>query len=49
MKLIMTFTTKPGAIIKIRLLKKSDAINYFESRERLFLGTILKNYKLINL
>jgi len=33
--------TKPGAIIKIQLLQSSNARNYFESKERLFLGTAL--------
>ncbi len=33
--------TKPGAIIKIQLLQGSNAKNYFESKERLFLGTVL--------
>ena len=33
--------TKPGAIIKIQLLQGSNAKNYFESKERLFLGTAL--------
>jgi hypothetical protein len=37
----MTIITKPGVIIKIKLLQGSQAKNYFESRERLFLGTIL--------
>ena len=33
--------TKPGAIIKIQLLQSSNARDYFESKERLFLGTVL--------
>ncbi len=37
----MVFMTKPGAIIKIQLLQSSNARNYFESKERLFLGTVL--------
>jgi len=37
----MVFMTKPGAIIKIQLLQSSNARDYFESKERLFLGTIL--------
>lgn len=37
----MTIITKPGAIIKIQLLQGSQAKNYFESKERLFLRTIL--------
>ena len=37
----MTFMSKPGTIIKIQLLQGSNAKNYFESKERLFLGTIL--------
>ena len=37
----MTIITKPGVIIKIQLLQGSRAKNYFESKERLFLGTIL--------
>jgi hypothetical protein len=37
----MTIITKPGAIIKIQLLQRSYAKNYFESKERLFLETIL--------
>jgi hypothetical protein len=37
----MTIITKPGIIIKIQLLQGSQAKNYFESKERLFLGTIL--------
>jgi hypothetical protein len=37
----MTIITKPGLIIKIQLLQGSQAKNYFESKERLFLGTIL--------
>jgi hypothetical protein len=37
----MTIITKPGVIIKIQLLQGSQAKNYFERKERLFLGTIL--------
>lgn len=37
----MTIITKPGVIIIIQLLQGSQAKNYFESKERLFLGTIL--------
>lgn len=37
----MTIITKPGLIIKIQLLQGSQAKNYFESKERFFLGTIL--------
>ena len=37
----MKFMSKPGIIIKIQLLQGSEARNYFESKERLFLGTIL--------
>lgn len=33
--------TKPGTIIKIQLLQGSNARNYFETKERLFLRTIL--------
>ena len=33
--------TKPGTIIKIQLLQGSKAKDYFESKERLFLGTVL--------
>jgi len=33
--------TKPGAIIKIQLLQGSIAKDYFESKERLFLRTVL--------
>ena len=33
--------TKPGTIIKIQLLQGSKAKDYLESKERLFLGTIL--------
>ncbi len=33
--------TKPGAIIKIQLLQGSNAKDYFESKERLFLGIVL--------
>jgi len=37
----MVFMTKPGSIIKIQLLQGSNAKDYFESKERLFLGTVL--------
>ncbi len=37
----MKFMTKPGIIIKIQILQGSTAKNYFESKERFFLGTIL--------
>ncbi len=37
----MVIFTKPGAIIKIQLLLGSQARNYFESKERLYLQTIL--------
>ncbi len=37
----MAIMTKPGAIIKIQLLQCSNAKDYFESKERLFLGTVL--------
>ena len=37
----MTIITKSGVIIIIQLLQGSQAKNYFESKERLFLGTIL--------
>lgn len=37
----MVVFTKPGTIIKIQLLQGSQAKNYFESKERLFLQTIL--------
>ena len=33
--------TKPGAIIKIQLLQGSNAKDYFESKERLFLRIVL--------
>ncbi len=37
----MIFMTKPGTIIKIQLLQSSNAKDYFESKERLFIGTVL--------
>ena len=37
----MKFMSKPGTIIKIQLLQASKAKDYFESKERFFLGTIL--------
>jgi len=36
---------KPGAIIKIQLLQGSNAKDYFESKERLFLGMVLSKLK----
>ncbi len=33
--------TKPGTIIKIQLLQGSNAKDYFESKERLFLVTVI--------
>ena len=33
--------TKQGAIIKIKMLQSSDAKNYFETKERLFLQNML--------
>jgi hypothetical protein len=33
--------SKPITIIKIKLLQNSQAKNYFESKERLFLATVL--------
>jgi len=33
--------TKAGAIIKIQLLQGSNAKDYFESKERLFLVTVI--------
>ena len=37
----MIFMTKPGTIIKIQLLQGSNAKDYLESKERLFLVTVL--------
>lgn len=37
----MTIMTKQGAIIKIKMLQSSDAKNYFETKERLFLQNML--------
>ncbi len=37
----MEFMTKPGTIIKIQLLQGSNAKDYFESKERLFLVTVI--------
>ena len=37
----MKFMSKPGTIIKIQLLQGSKAKDYFESKERFFLGTVL--------
>ena len=39
----MTIMTKPGAIIKIKILQNSNAKNYFETKERLFLQNILSD------
>ena len=39
----MTIMTKSGAIIKIKILQSSDARNYFETKERLFLQNILSD------
>ncbi len=41
----MIFMTKPGTIIKIQLLQASNAKDYFESKERLFLGTVLSKLR----
>ena len=41
----MTIMTKPGTIIKIQLLQGSKAKDYLESKERLFLGTILSKFQ----
>ena len=37
----MTIMTRPGAILKIKLLQNSSASNYFETQERLTLQNIL--------
>lgn len=37
----MIVMTKLGAILKIRLLQNSNARNYFETKERMFLSNIL--------
>ena len=37
----MSIFTKTGTIIKIKILQNSDARNYFESKERFFLETVL--------
>ena len=37
----MVVMTKPGTVIKIQLLQGSNAKDYFESKERLFLRTVL--------
>ncbi len=37
----MCIMTKSGTIIKIKILQNSDAMNYFETQERLFLQNIL--------
>jgi len=37
----MTVMTRPGAILKIKLLQNSSASNYFETQERLTLQNIL--------
>ena len=39
----MTYLSRHGAIIKIRLLQNSSARNYFETNERLFLNTVLND------
>ena len=38
----MDFISKPGAIIKIQMLENSQASNYLESKERLFLHAVLE-------
>ena len=38
----MTFISKPGTIIKIQMLENSQARDYLESKERLFLRTVLE-------
>ncbi len=40
--------TKPGAIIKIKLLQNSPARDYFESTERLLLKTLLSKLEMDN-
>jgi hypothetical protein len=40
--------SKPGTVIKIQLLQGSIAKNYFESKERLFLETILSKLQNTN-
>ena len=45
---IMATITKAGTVIKIKILQNSDAVNYFETQERLFLEntlSILENNK----
>lgn len=37
----MKLVSKPITLIKINLLQNSNAKNYFESKERLFLATVL--------
>lgn len=37
----MKLISKPITIIKIKLLQNSQAKDYFESKERLFLATVL--------
>jgi len=44
----MKFMSKPGTVIKIQLLQGSIAKNYFESKERLFLETILSKLQNTN-
>jgi len=46
--MIMEFMTKPGAIIKIKLLQNSPARDYFESTERLLLKTLLSKLEMDN-
>jgi len=38
----MAYLSRPAAIIKIKLLQNSDAKNYFETNERLFLKNALE-------
>ena len=44
----MKFMSKPGTVIKIQLLQGSIAKKYFESKERLFLETILSKLQNTN-
>ena len=37
----MTIMTRPGAILKIKILQNSSAANYFETQERLTLQNTL--------
>ena len=41
----MAIITKTGTIIKIKILQNSDAVNYFETQERLFLENTLSTLK----